>query len=143
MAPPGRPGFPITYKSDTACFLMGSCWFLVSSTSKPPVLIPATIYLIPSSSCNSVYVGKAGRGLTTRLREHQRDLTSNNTPNALVEHAKVTGHYPNWTSAKNLRVTSSRIQRKPLEAAMIQTQTDTLNTSPGGHILGAVFTWLS
>ena len=92
------------------------------------------IYRIPCSTCTSSYIGETGRSLQLRIREHQRDVASDNTSNALAQHALKTGHYPNWTSAQKLRTAMERVQRKALEAAYIQTEPDALNTSAGFYI---------
>ena len=92
------------------------------------------IYRIPCSICASTYVGETGRGLDIRVREHKRDLASNNPSNALVQHANRTGHFPDWTSISALQPVMNKTRRKALEAAWIQTDPKTLNTSPGFYI---------
>ena len=93
-----------------------------------------TIYRIPCSSCSLAYIGETGRGLKVRLREHQRDLATDNPSNALVQHARQTGHYPNLSQSTSLQFCMEKTKRRALEAAYIQTDNNALNTSPGFYI---------
>ena len=90
-----------------------------------------SIYRIPCSTCSSTYIGETGRGLRIRLREHQRDFTTDNASNALVQHTRKSGHLPDWPSAQTVRTSTDRTQRRALEAAYIQPRSNALNTSPG------------
>ena len=93
-----------------------------------------TIYQIPCATCSSSYIGETGRGMQIRLREHKRDVTCDNTSNALVQHLRKTGHYPNWPKTRSLQMSMDRTRRRALEAAYIQTEPNALNTSPGFFI---------
>ena len=77
-----------------------------------------------------MYFGESGRGLTTRLKEHQADLRHHRLSNALVVHAEQTDHLPNWDEASALHTGFSNLERRAIEAAYIATQ-DNLNTSSG------------
>lgn len=90
----------------------------------------SVVYSIPCSGCEAAYIGETGRGLSTRLKEHIRDMNNNRLTNAMVLHANRTGHLPRWDQATTLHSGISRHHRKALEAAVISTQ-QTTNTRPG------------
>ena len=89
-----------------------------------------SIYRIPCSTCSSTYIGETGRGLRVRLREHQRDFTTDNASNALVQHARKSGHFPDWPSAQTVRTSIDKTRMRALKAAYIQTNSNVSNTSP-------------
>ena len=87
----------------------------------------SVVYNIPCGGCDRSYVGETGRGLDTRLKEHKTDMRNMTTSNAIVQHALLTGHRPDWTSAKVLHQGMNRTTRKALEMAEISTKM-TINT---------------
>ena len=97
----------------------------------------SVVYAIPCASCDRSYIGETGRGLKTRLREHQRDLTNMCMTNALVVHADKTGHLPSWSSAQIIFKTKGKEERKALESAKIATSLTT-NTKPGNFLWATI-----
>ena len=95
----------------------------------------SVVYKIPcSGSCNKSYVGETGRGLTTRLKEHKRDVRNHNTSNAMVLHMEKCHNLPAWDRAHAIEEGMTKSIRKAMEAAHILLD-DTLNSKPG------FFTW--
>ena len=93
------------------------------------------VYKIPcSGACNKSYIGETGRGLETRLKEHQRDVRNHNRSNAMVLHIETCETLPNWNQAEVIEKGMSKSIRKALEAAHISLE-NTVNEKPG------FFTW--
>ena len=90
----------------------------------------SVVYKIPCKTCNQAYFGETGRGLSTRLKEHQADLRHHRVSNALVVHAERTDHLPDWKGATVLHNNLSRTERRAVEAAYITTE-ENINTSSG------------
>ena len=60
----------------------------------------------------ATYVGKTGRTLTHRLKEHKRALTTDNPmDSALAENAINTGHEISWSDARAIVVLYMTVQR--------------------------------
>ncbi|XP_045106849.1 uncharacterized protein LOC123501873 [Portunus trituberculatus] len=81
----------------------------------------SVVYQIPCNGSDSSYYGETGRGLATRIKEHQADLRHHRPSSALVDHADKTGNLPNW---KGMRAIQSGIEertRKVLESLYIST----------------------
>ena len=51
--------------------------------------------------CGKVYIGKTGRAMQDRIKEHDRDIRLARTQTSAVsEHANETGHLPIWKEVK-------------------------------------------
>ena len=95
----------------------------------------SVVYKIPCSGpCNKSYIGETGRGLTTRLKEHKRDVRNFDTKNALGPHIEQCGSLPNWTRAEVIEQGNTKSVRKAMEAAHILVH-DVINVKSG------FFTW--
>ena len=92
------------------------------------------IYRIPCSTCSSTYIGETGRGLRVRLREHQKDFTTDSASHALVQHARKSEHFPHWASSQTIQKSIHRTQRRALETAYIQSSSNALKP-----VLGSPF----
>ena len=80
------------------------------------------------------YIGETGRGLSTRLKEHKRDVRNHETKNALVPHIEKCGRLPDWEKAEVIDQDMEKSVRKAMEAAHILLN-DVINIKPG------FFTW--
>ena len=92
--------------------------------------VNSVVYQVPCGSCNRKYIGETGRGMTTRFKEHKRDLRNHMEHSAFVLHAQRTNHLPNWDGAGALAFCNNRENRKATEAAYIATN-ETINTRAG------------
>ena len=64
-------------------------------------------------SCNKSYVGKTGRIIEHRLKEHRRSFsTPYYTTSAVAEHALENTHEINWSSAKVVDISNKFHQRE-------------------------------
>jgi hypothetical protein len=50
------------------------------------------IYKIPCKNCDSVYIGETSRDKTTRMREHQKNIKTNDPNSKVATHANINGH---------------------------------------------------
>ncbi len=88
----------------------------------------SVVYSIPCKGCTKQYIGETGRGLKTRITEHRRDVLKHNTSNSLVLHIEKCKHLPKWEEAKEIKVGLKKRMRKAIEAALITTREEELNT---------------
>ena len=74
------------------------------------------IYKIPCSGCESVYIGKTGRALETRIKEHKEDVEKNSVKqftraaqkqseteynkSAVTDHTNKNNHTIDWEHVK-------------------------------------------
>ena len=79
----------------------------------------ACVYRIPCKDCNKVYWGETGRSLTTRLKEHKRDVKNSNVSNALFNHKVESDHRIDWDGAKPVYKCKSYIKRRLVESSLI------------------------
>ena len=77
---------------------------------------------IPWGGCHKNYVGETGRGLKTRLAEHQRDVREHQLSNAMVLHMEESDHLPRWEGAAMLQECAGKQLRRATEAAYIKKQ---------------------
>ena len=87
------------------------------------------IYKISCLDCTGVYIGKTGRSLKTRYKEHQRDvkpdiiaqLTNEDLKkkSALVKHVCLNGHQVDWENSAILAIKSDYKKRRFLESFFI------------------------
>jgi hypothetical protein len=50
------------------------------------------MYKMTCDSCQKVYIGQTGRNLTTRYKEHIRNIRFNNEESAFAQHILGNGH---------------------------------------------------
>ena len=83
----------------------------------------ACVYQIPCH-CGKVYIGQTRRKLTTRVKEHQRDIrNSNHNGSAFVDHLFEPGdHAPLWNKATVLENENNLTKRLTKEALRIHTK---------------------
>jgi len=73
------------------------------------------------------YIGKTGRMVNIRMKEHQRDVRLKHiTQSALSEHNIETGHQILFDKMSTIATTTSYFQRKYREAIEIQKHPDNL-----------------
>lgn len=92
----------------------------------------AVVYEIPCGGCDSTYIGETHRGLSTRLKEHQRDLRMGNDSNALVVHREQSGHLPKIGEARILKRCPDRTSRRLVESVLIASG-DRINIRESSH----------
>ena len=80
------------------------------------------IYSIPYKDCDKVYVGKTGRTLNVRQKEHRRHLTYGRTDSsAVAAHAVSTLQDIDWENSYVLEHEDNFFKRKVKEALLIHT----------------------
>ena len=77
------------------------------------------VYEIPCSDCNSSYFGETGRGLDTRLKEHQRAYNLMHNNSVLVKHSWEKDHKIDWEGAKLIYKSNNVSERRVVEGALI------------------------
>ena len=58
------------------------------------------IYEVPCGECNQVYIGKTGRNLKERMREHQYAVKRKDMKNGIAAHVCEHQHTVDWSGAK-------------------------------------------
>ena len=81
-------------------------------------------------ACQLPYYGATYKGLTVRIKEHKRDITTGRFPNALTEHMRDKNHQIDWENAQILSSNVSKKRRKFIESALIASNR-CLNISTG------------
>ena len=79
------------------------------------------VYKIPCKDCSLNYFGETGRGLSVRLKEHQRDYGNMSNKNVLVKHSFQENHRINWRDATILYRDNNVGNRRLVEGACINT----------------------
>jgi predicted GIY-YIG superfamily endonuclease len=75
------------------------------------------IYSIPCK-CGRSYIGKTGRSLSVRLREHRHNLQQGLLKKSkLAQHAHEEGHRVGWDDARILEIEGNSRYRKDTESA--------------------------
>ena len=77
------------------------------------------VYEIPCRDCNSSYFGETGRGLDTRLKEHQRAYNLMHNNSVLVKHSWEKDQKIDWENAKLIYKNNSVGERRVVEGALI------------------------
>ena len=77
-----------------------------------------------------MYVGQTGRGLATRVREHQAYVRRHVEGKAVYQHMFNSNHAIEWDGAKLVYNNSSEKQRLVVESSLIQ-HLPTFNLLPG------------
>ena len=78
------------------------------------------IYKVDCSSCSQFYIGESGRRLSTRTKEHIRDIKTINYRSAIAEHVHEQQHQPCFPP-KIVTTESNTRTRKIKEALYIRT----------------------
>ena len=94
------------------------------------------VYDVPCGGCNKSYVGETGRQFGTRLKEHQKDVstvadikftrahrkasTTEQHKSAITDHVAQENHIINWDEAKILDRDSNTFSRRIREATEIR-----------------------
>ena len=58
----------------------------------PELKRKGVVYEVPCNDCDHVYIGKTGRTLEKRLKEHRSAVKKNDWRNGIAVHAWDTGH---------------------------------------------------
>ena len=78
------------------------------------------VYQISCRDCNAVYVGKTGRSVRTRKREHADAIKTFNTKkSALNQHVMEIDHRIDWDNVKILKSESHAYRRRVAESFLI------------------------
>ena len=94
-----------------------------------------------SCECGKVYIGKTGKSMHERIKEHDRDIRLTRTQTSAVsEHAHKTGHYPLWNEVKFIDRDPYCYTRRVKEAIHIRLHPDNINRDSGIEIPEA---WMS
>ena len=90
------------------------------------------MWLFPCGSCLKVYIGRTGRSLDHRLKEHRRALAPGNIMQlAVADHATKEMQYIDWEKAEVVDGPPHYRQRCALEAWHIRTEPHTMNRDEG------------
>ena len=83
------------------------------------------VYEIPCNSCPQSYFGESGRGLSTRIGEHERYLRNNNQTKAVVKHSNLNpGHEIGFQRAQALYHSDIWYNRLVVESTLILTKSN-------------------
>ena len=102
--------------------------------TRPAEMKKGAVYEIPCMDCSKVYIGKTGRSLTERVKEHKYAVKRHDEKNRIAAHAWAAKHRVDWSAAK-VRTTEQHLwKRKILEAIHIKRQSGTSNLDCGLHL---------
>ena len=108
--------------------------FLVSN--RPQEAEKGCVYMVPCGApgCSSWYLGQSGKDLQLRVRQHQYSVRSNQTNNAISNHANNLGHSINWDGATAITRNTNYQQRLVIESCLISSARPgrLMNEHPGG-----------
>ena len=91
-----QQGVRTVFKSDTTL----QSYLARAKDALEPGKQEGVVYRIPCE-CGKVYIGKTGRAMQDRIKEHDRDIRLAHTQTSAVsEHANETGHLPLWNQVK-------------------------------------------
>ncbi|XP_015118182.1 uncharacterized protein LOC107041886 [Diachasma alloeum] len=97
---------------------------------RPPLSLPG-VYKIPCF-CGKVYIGEAGKRMSTRIKEYQRCAQNGHVSQfALVEHWMDTGHSIQYDKTEMLASSQGYFARKHREDLEIQKHPNNLNRDRG------------
>ena len=102
-----------------------------------PSICNGCIYEIPCKDCNCKYIGQSGKGLATRINQHKGCIRRGETSNALFLHRNNYNHAIDWDRAKVYLYCDNVTKRNIVESAMIKSQENLMNVSPGMYKLDA------
>ncbi len=108
--------------------------------AKPKDPIPTNqkthaVYSIPCNDCEKEYLGESKRQFDTRLKEHQKAVsTLNKGKSALAEHVCDTKHAIAWENSKIITTNNRYGQRRCLEAWYINMNQHALNRDDGSYL---------
>ena len=92
-----------------------------------PTKQDGVVYKIPCE-CGNVYIGKTGRAMQDRIKEHDRDIRLARTQTSAVsEHANKTGHLPIWKEVKFIDRDPHWYTRRVKEAIHIRLHPNSIN----------------
>ena len=96
----------------------------------------AAIYKIACSECPASYVGKSGRTLRCRVKEHKRCIANKDTSNRIAVHHMTTNHQMDWQGATCLEFEANFNKRMFLESCHSKSDKNSINISrdmPGAY----------
>ena len=106
---------------------------------KPPIDDESNVvYKVDCASCNQFYVGESGRRLSTRAKEHIRDIKTINYRSAISEHVHEQQHQPSFPAKVACREPNSNT-RKIKEALYIRSNKNMTFNRDSGVELSAVW----
>ena len=101
---------------------------LVKNRPPPPTetqLDRPCVYEIPCNSCPQSYFGESGRGLSTRIGEHERYLRNRDHNKAVVKHSNLQPrHEINFRGAQALYHSDIWYNRLVVESTLILTKSN-------------------
>ena len=105
--------------------------------SKLPMNSQPGVYKL-DCTCGSSYVGETKKHVSTRVREHQRDVFNGNwEPSGATHHSKTCEGTFNWDADVTIAVENNFRRRKVRESLEIRRHQATLNRDRGRHDAGS------
>ena len=77
------------------------------------------VYKIPCNTCNKSYYGQTGRGLQTRVKEHQASVRRGDRNNACFKHWFEDKHDIGWNNAEIIYPSENQYNRLVYESTCI------------------------
>ena len=89
------------------------------------------VYQLPCKDCNSVYIGETGRKLSTRIKEHKKDIRNDKPFSAIANHANNELHEIDFENGKIIYPCSDLVKRRIVESSLIINSDNCLNLNKG------------
>ena len=93
------------------------------------------IYKIPCLDCSHLYIGQSGKGISTRIKQHQYSVRSGQESNALFLHRNNFNHRINWKDAEVVIYCNNITKRNIIESVLIKKSNELMNISQGMYKL--------
>ncbi len=93
--------------------------------------------VIPCKDCDLVNVGKTGRDLDIRIKEHNYAVKTCNTNNAVLKHMYDTDHNIDWQNGRLIHKCNDYKKRKVIESICIQ-KYNNFNLSEGTYKINPI-----
>ena len=100
-----------------------------------PEVLSGCIYEIPCKDCSSSYYGQSGKGIATRIKQHQYSVRTGQMSNALFLHTNHFNHRIDWDKARVILYCNNSTKRNIIESSLIKTKNDLINVSQGMYKL--------
>ncbi len=89
------------------------------------------IYTLPCKNCNRFYIGKTGKALEQRKKQHKYSVRAGQQ-SVLFIHVRDTNHSTDWENCKRVKTSKSSVERIIIESRLMKhTQGDNFNLSEG------------
>lgn len=98
------------------------------------------VYKIDCADRDISYIGQTKRHLSTRIREHNRDIRKHvSNPSVISKHRITRGHDFNWSQSKILHREKHTRKREIAEMFFIKKHTNTINSQRDTENLSAIY----